>query len=91
MPVQWSKDAVKDIAQIRKFIHRKKPEVAKEVALQLAMLAETLIEHPAKGRIGRLPNTRELIVPDLPYIIIYRSKNNQIQILRVIHTSQQWP
>jgi plasmid stabilization system protein ParE len=46
--------------------------------LQLGTLAETLIQHPAKGRAGRAPNTRELIVPDLPYIIVYRAREKQI-------------
>jgi toxin ParE1/3/4 len=91
MQLQWSKNAVHDLTNIRKFIHRKNPEVAKEVAIKIAALAETLIQHPAKGRNGRLPKTRELIVPELPYIIVYRAKKEQIEILRVIHTSIKWP
>jgi toxin ParE1/3/4 len=91
MELKWSKIAAQDLVNIRKFIHRNKPAVAKEVALKIAALAETLIQHPAKGRTGRLPNTRELIVPELPYIIVYRAKKQQIEILRVIHTSTNWP
>jgi len=92
MKLKWTRKAAGDLTQIRSYyIHQGNPSAAKDVALQLAALAETLIQHPAKGRAGRAPNTRELVVPDLPYIIVYRARDKQIEILRVIHTSRKWP
>jgi toxin ParE1/3/4 len=50
-----------------------------------------LCDHPEIGRVGRIPGTRELVIPGLPYIVPYRVKSAAIQILGVLHTSQEWP
>ncbi len=50
-----------------------------------------LEEFPKLGRPGRVRGTLELIVPDLPYIVPYRIKGSEIQILSVYHTSRKWP
>jgi plasmid stabilization system protein ParE len=49
----------------------------------------------ATGRRGRVPGTYEQVVPRLPYLVIYRIRRTQgsewVSILRVIHTSRNWP
>jgi plasmid stabilization system protein ParE len=47
-----------------------------------------LQDFPLSGRAGHVPGTRELVVPGLPYIIIYRTTKTAVEILRVFHTSQ---
>jgi len=50
-----------------------------------------LLEQPGMGRVGRLLGTRELIIPGTPYIIPYRVKHHNVEILRVLHTAMEWP
>jgi len=50
-----------------------------------------LPEHPRIGRLGRVEGTRELVIDGLPYIVIYREAVQEIQVLRVLRDSQQWP
>ncbi|MFT4134834.1 type II toxin-antitoxin system RelE/ParE family toxin [Labrys sp. (in: a-proteobacteria)] len=52
-----------------------------------------LEDHPEMGRVGRMRNTRELVIARTPFLIIYRIRNKprQIEILRVIHGAQRWP
>ena len=50
-----------------------------------------LVMHPEIGRPGRVPGTRELVVPRTPFIIPYRVKDNAVQILRVYHAARKWP
>jgi len=50
-----------------------------------------LAEHPELGRLGRVRGTRELVVTGTRYLLIYRVKGDEIQILRVLHGRQQWP
>ncbi|MEW6109681.1 MAG: type II toxin-antitoxin system RelE/ParE family toxin [Nitrospirota bacterium] len=52
---------------------------------------EPLIEHPDIGRPGRIEGTRELILTVLPNIIPYRVKNENIEILCVLHAARKWP
>jgi len=52
-----------------------------------------LAEQPALGRVGRVPNTRELIVGGPPYIVAYTvdRRRDVVIILRVLHGARQWP
>ena len=43
------------------------------------------------GRPGRVPGTRELVIPGTPYIVPYRVQGEAIQILRVYHSARRWP
>jgi toxin ParE1/3/4 len=52
---------------------------------------ELLQSHPEMGRPGRLPGTRELVVPDTPYIIPYRVRRERLDLLAVFHGHQRWP
>ena len=48
-----------------------------------------LLDFPESGRVGQVPGTREMIVADLPYIVLYRVSGDVVEILRVLHTSQE--
>ena len=52
---------------------------------------DMLIQHPEIGRIGRRSGTRELVISKTPFIIVYRIKGKRIEIMRMLHGSQQWP
>lgn len=43
------------------------------------------------GRPGRIPGTRELIFPSLPYIVPYRIRGEIVEILSVFHAARKWP
>ena len=43
------------------------------------------------GRPGRLRGTRELVISRTPFIAIYRVKGRRIEVIRLLHSSQQWP
>ncbi|WP_375211027.1 type II toxin-antitoxin system RelE/ParE family toxin [Hyphococcus sp.] len=41
--------------------------------------------------LGRIPNTRELIITHTPYIAAYTIREDVVLVLRVLHGSQLWP
>lgn len=43
------------------------------------------------GRPGRVPGTRELVIPRTTFIVPYRLVGNTIQILRIFHGTRRWP
>ena len=55
------------------------------MANRIIASAEQLLDFPESGRQGDVPGTRELLTPQLPYVLIYRSSDQQIEILRVWH------
>lgn len=57
----------------------------------LAILEEDLPAFPFRGREGRVPGTRELVLTHLPYSVVYRVGSDAIEILAILHQSQEWP
>ena len=43
------------------------------------------------GRPGRVLGTRELVIPDTPYIIPYRVRGDRLELIAVFHGRQKWP
>ena len=92
--VIWSADARRDYLDILRYIADDNPDAAERVADAIEHTGDGLGEF-ATGRPGRVTGCYEKSVPRLPYIIAYEltSLGGQevIAILRVIHTSRDWP
>ena len=93
MHLKWTDEVSNDLEQIESFISVNNSfSVAVDVVLRVIDTTElVLIEYPHSGRPGRAKATRELVIDDLPFIVIYRINFSDIQILRVLHEAQQWP
>jgi toxin ParE1/3/4 len=90
--LRWTRLAEADLDSIADYIGQDSPVAAARVILELIDQAETLLaRHVAMGRPGRVIGTRELVIGRLPYIIPYRVRGDDIEILRVLHTSRRWP
>ena len=47
---------------------------------------------PIRGRASiRMDGRRELVIPPLPYIVVYQVKRETVEISRVFHGAQDWP
>ena len=92
MRLRWTRLADADLESIEQYIGQDSPAAAVRVVLELIEQTETLLpRHPAIGRPGRVLGTRELVIGHLPYIIAYRIRDKDVEILRVLHTSRAWP
>ena len=92
MQIKWAKLAEKDLDCVENYISQDNPNAAIDIVLLIIETVEKLLPStPSIGRTGRVLNTRELIIPNYPYIVPYRVNNNRIEILRVMHTSMEWP
>jgi toxin ParE1/3/4 len=87
----WSPEAIADLVALRAYIAQDDPKAAQRVALHIIHSVETLLpNNPEMGRPGRVPGTRELVIPGTPFIVPYRVVGNTIQILRIYHSARQW-
>ena len=91
MQVIWTQRALLHLAAIRSFIEQDKPEAARRVAERIILACEHLAAHPNQGRPGRKAGTRELIIPNTPFILPYRIRGNSLTILAVLHGSPDLP
>ena len=53
--------------------------------------ADALQDMPPRGPAGRKLGTRELTAASLPFLIVYRVGKEAVEIVRILHGSQQWP
>lgn len=92
MSVIWSPQALTDLAAIKTFISENDPMAAQRVAFHIIDTIEALLANNLHlGRPGRVPGTREFVVPKTPFIIPYRISGGRIHILRIYHNSRRWP
>ena len=92
MRIIWSPEATEDLADLRDYIARDDPSAAQRVAALIFQIIErNLFENPELGAPGRVPDTRELVVPHTPVIIPYRVHDDTLQILGIHHHARRWP
>jgi addiction module RelE/StbE family toxin len=91
MQVRWTTPAAQDLEEITLYIQKDSEFAARAVAKTLFDAANSLDLLPSRGRLGRCTDTRELVVPGLPYIIVYQVTRTAIQILHIYHGARNWP
>jgi toxin ParE1/3/4 len=90
--IRWLlRPALLDLDQIEAYVAEDNPAAAKDVVVKIIKAVSLLGDRQGIGRAGRVPGTKELIVPGLPYIVPYRVKDGAVQVLRVYHTTRKWP
>jgi len=88
--LRWTHPALADLIEAQSFIARDNPTAAAAVAQRIWDAATKLCDNPSSGRPGKFPGTREWVVRDTPYLIVYRAKDDAVEILRVWHSRRNW-
>ena len=91
MRVRWLRTALRNLDEEATYIATDDLAAARLVVERVLNAVAQLSNHPDLGRPGRVPGTRELVVSDTRYIVPYRVRAKEIQILRVFHTSRRPP
>ena len=91
MRVRWLRKALANLDAEATYIAKDNPAAARLVVSRVLKAVDQLRDHPALGRPGRVPGTRELVVPRTRYIVPYRLRGEVIEILLVFHASRRLP
>ena len=92
MRIRWTQPAVSDLTSICDYIEeRDGAPTARRIALSIYKRLNSLKQFPRRGRPGRRPNTREMVFPDVPYLAVYRVREDVVEINRILHGAQKWP
>ena len=91
MDTRWLEDAIADVRKIYRHIAVDNPPAAARTINRIQQAAGALSALEGRGRPGRWPGTRELVVTGTPYIVPYRVREGAVEILRVLHGAQEWP
>jgi len=91
MKVVWSRRAIRHLVHLREYIEMDSEQNAALVAKRILEAVDLLQAHPEIGRPGRALGTRELVVPNTPYVIPYRIRRERLELIAVFHGRQKWP
>lgn len=91
MRLRWTPIAAGQLEFAYEYVARDRPSAAGETIERILSAVEVLDRHPHIGRKGRVPRTRELVVTGTPFLVAYRVKADQIEILAVLHGARRWP
>ena len=91
MRLRWTTPAAQDLYNIVRRIQQDSPDAAAKIAKTLYDGCGRLGNFPRCGRKGRIEGTRELVFPGLPYVVVYRIEDQNLEILRIYHGAQDWP
>jgi addiction module RelE/StbE family toxin len=91
MQLRWSPAAAEDLFRIIEYIRQENPAAAQRIAKAIYDSAGSLKSFPTKGRTGRVEGTRELPLPPLPFVVVYRVLKDLVEIANVVHGGQKWP
>ncbi len=91
MQVRWLRKALRNLEQAHAYIAKDDPEAAIRTILKIQVAVDQLAQFPFMGRVGRVAGTRELVIINTPYFVIYGLTENTVEILRVLHTSRRYP
>ena len=91
MRLRWLRTALRNLDEEATYIAADDPKAAQLVVARILDAVALLAEQPGLGRPGRLPGTRELLVPKTRYLVPYRIRGDMVEVLRVFHTSRRTP
>ncbi len=87
MSIIFSAEALADPTEIRAYIGQDNPFAASRIAVQLIAACDRLEYLPERGRLGLVAGTRE-ITTVWPYVIVYRIRGEDVDIIRIWHGAQ---
>jgi toxin ParE1/3/4 len=91
MRIRWTPTAADDLEHIKDYLTENHPHLAWSTVVELYEAIRSLKKFPQRGRPGREPGTHELVFSRLPYIAVYRIKEQAVEVLHIHHAAQNRP
>lgn len=79
------------LENIARYIAERDPTASVRVGVQIHRTALLLTEFPLLGYESELDGVREIVVPRIPYVLLYRIAKNKeaVEIIGIYHTAQE--
>jgi toxin ParE1/3/4 len=88
--IRWLPRAQHDRRDQLDYIAQENPLAAIGQDEQIERQLNMLLVHTKMGRPGRVADTRELVISSTPFVVVYRLQARHIEIVRLLHSAQQW-
>jgi toxin ParE1/3/4 len=84
MRVVYLASAARDMQWLRHYYQRVFPAGAANAAWRIRATERLILDHPYAGRPTGRPDVRRVIVARTPFFLLYRLRDDRIEILRVV-------
>ena len=93
MKVRWTETAATNWEQVFDYIAEENISAALRIAENILDLTEMLAVHSFAGKPGRVAGTREMVVPQSPFILAYGVDTIEeiVWVYAVRHGRRRWP
>jgi len=92
MRLRWTEGAANDLQRISDYLFEQNPAAAASIIRRIYAAPARLTSFPQSGRAGRQSHTREIVIPNLPFIVVYDTRGDDVvRVLRILHAAQKWP
>ena len=89
MEVRWLPEAADDLEGISDWLRANAPHVEQRIVREIYRATKSLQILPFRGRQTARPETRELVLIRINYVVVYRVRQETIQIMRVRHMARK--
>ena len=88
MRLRWTPAAAADLQRINDYLKEHHPHYRLATMRKLYDTIRSLMDSPHRGKPGREEGTREILFPPMPYVAVYRVREQTLEVLRVWHSAQ---
>jgi plasmid stabilization system protein ParE len=85
--IEWSAAAVLHLAELRSIIAKSRPRAASKGAQPILYAVGLLEVIPHAGQPGRVPGTREFVIRNTPFCVVFRVVATTLEIVAVLHAA----
>jgi toxin ParE1/3/4 len=89
--LHWTPIAIEHLPAAYEYLAQDNESAAESLVEHIFTAVEQLAQYPQIGRNGRVKGTRELVIAGKPYVVTYRVRRSQIDVLAVFHGARKWP
>jgi toxin ParE1/3/4 len=89
--LHWTPIAIAHLHAAYDYVAEDSVAAAESLLDRIFTAAEAATRFPQIGRQGRVAGTRELVIAGTPFVVAYRPRRNQIDVLAVFHGARRWP
>lgn len=83
--------ALRNLDEIADFYEKESIGLGTRFANYYYKKIDLLRTMPNLGRTGIVFGTRELVLQEFPFLLIYRVRDNYVEILRIFHQMREYP
>lgn len=91
--IVWLEIAADEFEDAIAWIRERNGNAADKMAETALFQIDQLKHYPQLGRVGRDSSTRELVISNTHFIVVYRvlAQKNSLEILSFKHDAMRWP